>query len=91
VIYDTLCIFCRGTQVEGSWHEDINSLSFGCVFIILMDGFKQFRTWYGASVGERQSGVGWTHVGNRLPRLVTFRVFPQFHKTNFGTFCFVWV
>jgi hypothetical protein len=66
VIYDTLCVVCCGTRVEGSWHEDINCLAFGCIFVILMDGFKQFRAWCGASVGERQSEVGWTPAGDRL-------------------------
>ena len=36
MIYDTVCIFCRGTGVEGSWHEDTNCLAFGCIFVILM-------------------------------------------------------
>jgi len=70
VIYDTLCIFCRGTQVEGSWREDVNCLALGCIFVKLMDDFKQFRTCYGHSVGERQSEVGWSPAGNRLPRPV---------------------
>ena len=60
------------------------------VHICHTDGFKQFRDWYGASVGERQSGVGWTPAGNRLPRLVTFGGFPHFHKANSGTFVWVW-
>jgi len=84
-----LCIFCRGTGVEGICHADINCLAFGYIFVILMDGFGQFRSWNGASAGG--GSLKW--VG-RLPETrcpdLTFRGFPHFHKANFGTFCFVW-
>jgi hypothetical protein len=42
VIYDTLSIFCRGTQVERRWLTDTKCFLFCYVFVTLTDGFKQF-------------------------------------------------